>query len=132
LEDAANGLTKIFTGEVHTDLLCVGQTCVTESQLQTLLNQQNNNNGGGTGNPPPDTTPPTITLIGDPSITLSVGDTYEEQGATATDDTDGDITGNIQITGTVDTTTVGIYTVTYTVTDSAGNVGEATREVVVG
>jgi hypothetical protein len=36
-----NGITKLFAHEVHTDTLCVGQTCVTESQLQQLLQGQN-------------------------------------------------------------------------------------------
>ena len=38
---ATNGITKLFAGEVHTNTLCVGQTCVTESQLQQLLQNQN-------------------------------------------------------------------------------------------
>ena len=39
--NTANGITKLFVGEVHADTLCVGQTCVTESQLQQLLQSQN-------------------------------------------------------------------------------------------
>ncbi|MBT8271363.1 MAG: DUF5011 domain-containing protein, partial [Bacteroidia bacterium] len=73
----------------------------------------------GTG---PDTTPPVITLIGSSVIDLTVGDTYTEQGATATDNVDGDISANIVIGGdTVDTNTVGTYLVTYNVSDAAGN-----------
>jgi hypothetical protein len=49
----------------------------------------------------PDTTAPVITLIGASTINLNVGDTYTEQGATATDNYDGDITANIVITGAV-------------------------------
>lgn len=40
-ESSTNGIQKIFTKEVQTDKLCVGQTCVTESQLQQLLQNQN-------------------------------------------------------------------------------------------
>jgi hypothetical protein len=40
LGTATNGLTKLFAHEVQTDRLCVGATCVTESELQQILNQQ--------------------------------------------------------------------------------------------
>jgi hypothetical protein len=80
----------------------------------------------------PDTTPPVITLNGG-NVTLTVGDSYAEQGATATDDRDGDITADIVIGGdTVDTGTAGTYTVTYNVSDAAGNAAtEVTRTVTV-
>ena len=83
--------------------------------------------------PPADTTPPVITLVGSASVTLTVGGTYTEQGATATDDVDGDLTDAIVIGGdTVNTATAGTYTVTYNVSDSAGNAAtEVTRTVVV-
>ncbi len=69
-----------------------------------------------------DTTAPVITLIGAATINLTVGDTYNEQGATATDNIDGDISANIVIGGaTVDTNTAGSYVVTYNVNDAAGN-----------
>lgn len=80
---------------------------------------------------PADTTPPTITLNGDSEVALIVGDTYTEDGATATDDTDGDLTDAITITGSVDTATAGTYTLTYAVSDTAGNSATATRTVVV-
>ncbi len=57
---AANGIRKLFVGEVHTDTLCIGQTCVTESQLQQLL--QNNQQviiPSSSGNPPSDSNPTT-------------------------------------------------------------------------
>ncbi|HEA84649.1 MAG TPA: DUF5011 domain-containing protein, partial [Candidatus Wildermuthbacteria bacterium] len=41
---------------------------------------------------------------------------------TAEDDVDGDITANIVAVSTVDTSTVGNYTVTYNVSDIVGNV----------
>lgn len=58
---------------------------------------------------------PTITLNGDSSITLTVGETYTEKGATAKDDIDGDLTNKISISGSVNTNKVGTYTITYTV-----------------
>jgi hypothetical protein len=68
-----------------------------------------------------DTTPPTISLVGDTTITLMVGDTYTDAGATATDNINGTITGNIITTGTVNTAVPGTYTITYNVSDAAGN-----------
>ncbi|RED42934.1 putative secreted protein (Por secretion system target) [Winogradskyella eximia] len=69
-----------------------------------------------------DETAPIITLLGDNPIELNVGDTYEEFGATALDDVDGDLTDTIIIDASaIDTSTAGNYTVTYNVSDAAGN-----------
>jgi hypothetical protein len=73
---------------------------------------------------------PLVTLIGDASISLIKGDTYTEQGATASDTEDGDVTSTIVIGGdTVDTSNIGTYAVTYTVIDSDGNTTVAIRNV---
>ncbi len=70
----------------------------------------------------PDSTPPVITLVGDNPQELTVDTSYVELGATATDDIDGDITGNIVIDATaVNMSVVGSYSVTYNVDDSSGN-----------
>ena len=71
-----------------------------------------------------DTTAPVITITGDATVTIELGTTYTDEGATATD-LSGDIT--VTSTSTVDTSVVGSYTVTYTATDSSGN--EATAVV---
>ncbi len=71
-----------------------------------------------------DTVSPVITLIGDAALSFEVapsGTVYEDAGATATDGADGDLTSSIVVTGTVDLTTVGTYTLTYSLTDAAGN-----------
>ncbi|XOV93542.1 MAG: immunoglobulin-like domain-containing protein [Bacteroidota bacterium] len=80
-----------------------------------------------------DDTAPVITLVGDETLCLNVGDTYTDPGATATDDTDGDITSSIVVGGdAVDTGTPGIYEVTYNVSDAEGNAAtQVTRGVVV-
>ena len=78
-----------------------------------------------------DTTPPVITLNGSSTIQLNVGDTWTDPGATATDDTDGDISSSITVNGTVDTSTVGTYTLTYSVADAASNAASTTRTVIV-
>ena len=43
----------------------------------------------------PDTTPPVITLTGEAVVSIEVGSTYVDGGATASDNVDGDITSNI-------------------------------------
>jgi thiol-disulfide isomerase/thioredoxin len=78
-----------------------------------------------------DTTAPVITLSGAVSMTITQGDTYIEAGASATDDTDGDISANITVGGAVDTSIVGTYALTYDVSDAAGNVAQVIRTVTV-
>ncbi|WP_212667902.1 DUF5011 domain-containing protein [Virgibacillus pantothenticus] len=78
-----------------------------------------------------DTTAPEVSITGDNPMHLKVGETYTEPGATAKDNVDGDITDQIIITGDVNTEVVGEYTVTYSVTDQAGNETTATRTVFV-
>ena len=74
-----------------------------------------------------DTTKPVITLLGDANVILTVGDTYTDAGATATDDVDGNI--NVAVSGEVDTSTIGTYIITYTAVDKAGNKAFLSREV---
>jgi len=81
---------------------------------------------------PLDTTPPVITLTGASSITLSCGSSYTDAGATASDNADGNITGSIVTVNPVDTAEPGTYTVTYNVSDEAGNPAtEVTRTVTI-
>jgi hypothetical protein len=75
---------------------------------------------------------PTIVLNGEPSMTLASGQEYIEAGATATDDIDGDLSASVTISGDVNTTVVGTYTLTYTARDRAGNSATAVRKVQVG
>ena len=72
-----------------------------------------------------DETPPVITLNGENNINLIVGDDYEELGASAVDDLDGNV--SVSISGEVDTSTEGNYTVTYTAVDKSGNSDSVTR-----
>gem|GEM_PF-793928 len=76
-------------------------------------------------------TPPVITLLGEPEVTVECGTLYEDEGATALDDKDGDLTEQIQIQNNVDASVPGNYTVVYSVTDSAGNTATAQRVVIV-
>ncbi|MBZ5688793.1 MAG: DUF5011 domain-containing protein [Acidobacteriia bacterium] len=98
--------------------------------------------GGGShngGNPPQDPLPsytecmstapvdsgspnqPVITMVGPRVVNHPLGTNYVDQGATADDPHDGDITSQIQVTGLTDlnTNVVGDYLIRYNVTDSA-------------
>jgi len=61
---------------------------------------------------------PVITLLGNPVVFLKKGDVYTDAGATAFDPEDGDVTSDIVIVNSVDTSVVGTYTMTYDVNDS--------------
>lgn len=74
---------------------------------------------------------PVLTLNGNNPMTIRIGDTFTDPGATAMDDADGDLTASIQSTSNVDTSVVGIYHVTYTVIDSEGFKTSVTRRVAV-
>ena len=78
-----------------------------------------------------DLTAPAITLTGgDAPVVLTVGGTYTEPGATATDNVDASVPTPTP-SGTVDPNTPADYTITYTATDRAGNVATRTRTVTV-
>ncbi|MFA5764246.1 MAG: DUF5011 domain-containing protein, partial [archaeon] len=82
-------------------------------------------------NPIADTIAPVITILGGTPTTVLLNSTYTDQGATAMDNVDGDITGSIASTSDVNTSATGTYSVVYTVADSAGNNATATRSVIV-
>ncbi|MGM7669731.1 LamG-like jellyroll fold domain-containing protein [Microbacterium sp. A93] len=64
--------------------------------------------------------------------TLTVGDAFDPMaGVTATDTVDGDVTGAVQVMGSVDTATAGTYVLRYVVQDANGNQATAPRVVVV-
>ncbi|WP_051201898.1 immunoglobulin-like domain-containing protein [Ferrimonas senticii] len=76
-----------------------------------------------------DSTAPEITLNGSNTITINGNSDYLDAGASAIDSQDGDLT--ITVTGSVDTSTLGEYILTFTATDAAGNSTSVTRTVIV-
>lgn len=78
---------------------------------------------------PKDTEKPNLLLKGDKTITLKVGDVYNEPGYSAIDNIDKDITAKVIVTGTIDTNKVGEYTLTYSATDNSGNTSSDKRIV---
>ncbi|MBL6921990.1 MAG: DUF5011 domain-containing protein [Akkermansiaceae bacterium] len=80
--------------------------------------------------PKPDTSAPIITLNGDSTINLLLGEPYYvERGATAFDEIDGKV--GVNVSGVVYTSRPqdSPFTITYTATDAAGNTSTATRTV---
>lgn len=66
-----------------------------------------------------DTTPPVITLNGVAAVSVNWGATYADAGATATDNVDSNV--SVNTSGSVNTGIPGVYTLTYTASDIAGN-----------
>ena len=90
---------------------------------------------GGTNDDPdpdpdPEVTPPVIEGVED--VDLTVGDDFDPlAGVSATDEVDGDLTSDIEVSGSVDTAVPGTYELTYSVTNSGGETTTETRDVVV-
>lgn len=78
-----------------------------------------------------DPVPPEITLNGESALTISAGSEYTEAGWTAEDNLDGDITSLVQVEGSVNIYHAGTYTLTYSVSDTYGNVAAVERTVTV-
>jgi len=76
-------------------------------------------------NPSSDVIPPVITLTGPNPMMVVKNTKYIEQGAIALDALDGICP--VTISGSVDTSTLGSYIITYTSIDKAGNVATKTR-----
>lgn len=108
-----------------------GQDTTQSTSTSTTTDDQTNQSTTTPEQEPADTTAPTIELNGSATVEVEQGNTYTDAGATATDDTDGDITDQITADNPVDTSALGEYTVRYTVSDAAGNTAEATRTVTV-
>ena len=70
-----------------------------------------------------------ISLNGYSHLYLLKGNKYVDAGANAVTDSGKDVTSTIVTTGIVDYNQVGIYTLTYTVTDSAGDKASISRKV---
>lgn len=74
---------------------------------------------------------PEIKLLGREDYIIVKNGVYEEYGATATDDVDGDISKNIKIDSKVKIDTPGEYKVTYTIEDSEGQKASVDRKVTI-
>lgn len=97
----SNTQVKIFTG-MHAN----GDTWIQADDFSLL---------------PVDTTPPVITLLGDAAIEVPLGGEFTDEGASAADSKDGDLSHKIVVEGSVDQAIIGTYTLSYKVSDSDGN-----------
>jgi hypothetical protein len=81
-----------------------------------------NENNANSYNPDADSenSPPTITLIGEAVINIFQGNSFIDSGATALDVEDGNLDSAVIISGVVNANTIGVYIITYNVTDSNG------------
>ena len=142
---------KLTVKEIHTEKLCIGQTCVTEEELKTLLEKAGA--APTNTNPPPpesppyqggegevsDTTPPTITILGNNPAEIEIGTNWADPGITITDNLDQNLGYTASLDGgpelsqgvglQIDTSQPGAHTIIYKATDQAGNIGTATRIV---
>ena len=79
-----------------------------------------------------DVASPEMQILGDANITHLQDTAWVDPGVEAHDVRDGNITDSITVSGSVDVNTTGTYTLTYTVSDAAGNEASLTRTVNVG
>jgi sugar lactone lactonase YvrE len=66
-----------------------------------------------------DVNPPVISLLGDSTMSVVLGDNFIDPGSSVTDNYDTGLTANVS--GSVDTSVLGDYILTYTVSDAEGN-----------
>lgn len=78
-----------------------------------------------------DITAPILNLNGEKTIYLKKGEPYIEAGFTANDSVDGELTSNVNISGGVNSEIVGNYSITYQVSDKAGNISTESRYIYV-
>ena len=84
----------------------------------------------------PDNISPIIQLNGSSTINLFVGETFNDPGTTSSDEVEVNVNNyafndNAIISGSVDTSNIGTYTLIYTVADAASNSVSTTRTVIV-
>jgi hypothetical protein len=143
---AGNGIQGLFAtiihaNEVDTQKLCVAdtsgaQTCVTKSQLDTLLASAA---AANTMVPIATSSAPVISVNGNSPATVQVGSTYTDLGAIITGPTaDLNLGVMASVDGAtstalsdvkIDTSVPGMHTIQYSATDQGGLVGTATRTV---
>lgn len=73
--------------------------------------------------------PASIQLLGEPEVIVTVGTGFQEPGYRATDCIGRDVTAQVQVSGSVDTSKCGTYELCYAVTDGAGDVTVVRRTV---
>ncbi|MES3005009.1 MAG: hypothetical protein V4690_02775 [Patescibacteria group bacterium] len=146
--DASNGIGDFFANRIRTKEVCVsdesGETCITKSQLDSLLANSGNNQPSHEPEEQPegptDSIPPVISITGSAILQIPLNSNYSDLGATVTDlDDENNANNNLGIYFNVngvdvqsiqlDTATETIHTVVYSAVDEGGNWSYATRSV---
>ncbi len=117
------GVVVDFNADSSLDLILAGPD-------SAFVQLHANNGAGRLGRG--DTVAPKLTLNGRAEINVPAGSVYVDEGATAIDDIDGDLTSEIRTNGSVNTSVLGSYRITYTVSDRASNTSRVSRTVIVG
>ena len=78
-----------------------------------------------------DRTAPVLTLQGQDTVNVEQCGTFQDPGAVASDNVDGDLSSAIKVSGQVNPSVVGEYPLVYSVSDAQGNLSELTRIVIV-
>lgn len=79
-----------------------------------------------------DNKPPVITLKGKDTVRIEVGSSYTDEGATAYDASEGNISSSMTMVTDLDPAVTGLYSVQYDVTDKSGNkAAPAIRTIIV-
>jgi len=93
--------------------------------------EQNSTKDSGSQDTKKDKIAPIIKLKGDKELVLDITQDYIEYGAEASDNIDGNITSEIKIDSSINIGVEGNYSVTYSVSDSSGNMAKVVRYVVI-
>ena len=127
--DNVDGVVTATTTSNNVDPLTIGTYTVAYSAIDAALNNatavRDVNVVAASSS---DIISPAITITGGTPITLIVGGSYTDAGATALDDVDGVVSATTT-SNDVDPLTIGSYTVVYSASDIAGNISSATRNV---
>lgn len=78
-----------------------------------------------------DTISPTITLLGDATMTLMEGSAFRDPGVSVSDNDPAINASLVTISGSVDASTPGTYELTYTIQDTGENTASVTRTVII-
>jgi hypothetical protein len=128
--------------EIDVQKLCIGSTCITESQLQAMVAAANQSASASaspsSSTPAANDTPPVIQINGDNPAIIQVGATYADLGATITGPQadlylgiqtylNGALVSNIAL----DTSATATDTIDYVATDGQGLTSTSTRTVIV-
>jgi hypothetical protein len=151
LADTVAGFAQSFTsavgnfGQVNTNDLCVGSTCVTPAQFQAMVAAANGSQSSGQGSGTPSSedsqatdTPPVIQINGDNPALIQVGAAYNDLGATITGpQQDLNLGISTFVNGIamspvqIDTSAAATDTIDYVATDQNGLTSTSTRTVII-